>query len=258
MLKKTSKHICLFSLALMAACSGRELGAPTTFASDFHSYFPLKTGKYIDYKVDSIVYDFEAGGIVQDTARFFLREQIGDTLTDNNGNTLYRIERFTRKDSTESWQIQDIWTASRTETQAFRTEENLRFNPLVFPSTPGKRWNGNAAFDEFTEIAVAGEQIRPWTNWSYRIESTDQPGEIGPMRFDSLTVVMEADDDNLIERRFSKAIYARNLGLVYKKQLILDSQYCNQNPPPADCTTLPWEVKAEKGYILTLEIIGHN
>jgi hypothetical protein len=45
---------------------------------------------------------------------------------------------------------------------------------------------------------------------------------------------------------------------VKREQWILDSQYCNQTPAPADCATRPWELKAEKGYILRQVVLAFN
>jgi hypothetical protein len=66
------------------------------------------------------------------------------------------------------------------------------------------------------------------------------------------------DETNAIERRLSRVKYAKHIGVVYRELWILDSQYCNQIPAPADCLTKPWVEKAEKGYILRQVITGYN
>lgn len=224
-----------------------------------YAYFPLQTGKYIEYTLDSIVYDFgSGGGMVRDSTRILVRETVADTLRDNTGQLVYRIERFERPHDTLPWQFRENIFAARTATQAIRTENNLRFLKLVFPFDRSSNWNGNLWIDQYREIEVAGERIQPFINWRYEVDSLDMPAQIGDFPFDSVLVVTEVDETNAIERRLSRVKYAKHVGIVFREQWILDSQYCNQIPPPADCLAKPWTEKAEKGYILRQIISHHN
>lgn len=236
---------------VLAAC-GRETeppNPPDTAAQQ--AWFPLEIGQVSEFAVDSVVFDFG----LRDSSRTFVREVVTDTFRDNTGRLAFKIERFERKDDTTAWQIRHVWSASRTAGEAIRTEDNLRFRPLVFPLDTRTGWDGHAFLDKNLEIEVAGERLRPFGNWFFEVDSVDVPGVVGNFAFDSLLVVTETDSDNLFERRFSRAKYAHNVGLVWREQWILDSQYCNQIPPPADCATKPWVEKAEKGYILRQTII---
>lgn len=224
-----------------------------------HAYFPLEIGKYLEYQTDSVVYDFgPGGGTVRDSSTTFVREVITDTIRDNTGDLLFVVERSERKSDSLPWSIRRVWAAVRTSTQAIQTEDNLRFLRLVFPFDRRTRWNGNLWIDDYLEVEIAGERIRPFTGWNYRVDSLDIPAPIGAFAFDSVLVITEVDATNAIERRLSRAWYAKQVGLVRREQWILDSQYCNQVPPPADCLTRPWEEKAQKGYILRQVIIDYN
>ncbi|MCK6690573.1 MAG: hypothetical protein L6Q97_00565 [Thermoanaerobaculia bacterium] len=224
-----------------------------------YAYFPLETGRYVDYRVDSVVYDFGPGGsTVRDSFQVFAREVVTDTLRDNTGQLVYRIERFERKNDTLPWEFRQNIFAARTPSQAIRTENNLRFLKLVFPFDRRSNWNGNLWIDQYREIEVAGERLQPFVNWRYEVDSLDIPAQIGAFSFDSVLVVTEVDESNAIERRLSRVKYAKHVGVVFREQWILDSQYCNQIPPPADCLTKPWMEKAEKGYILRQIITHHN
>lgn len=258
------KYLCFglliaFSVLAFEACSDRETGVYDSGAAEQYAYFPLQMGKYIIYQVDSVVYDFGAGGsTVRDSISVQVRELVADTLRDQNGQLLYTIERSERTASDQPWELKHIGTASRSSSQASWTENNLRFLKLVFPMTKRSEWNGNIWIDVNREIEIAGERMRPFTNWNYEVDSIDIQANIGQFSFDSTLVVTEADDNNIIERRFSRARYAKNVGLVWREQLILDSQYCNQSTPPVDCETRPWELKAERGYILRQVVIAYN
>ncbi len=259
-----SKFLCfglltVFSVLAFQACSDRQTAIYDSGAAAQYAYFPLQIGKYIVYQVDSVVYDFaQGGGTSRDSFRTFVREIVGDTLRDQTGLLLYRIERYERRHDTSAWALKSIGTAGRTATQAIRTEDNLRFLKLVFPLDRRSEWDGNLWIDENREIEIAGERMRPFVNWEYEVDSIDVPAVAGAFAFDSTLLVTEIDDKNIIERRLSRVRYAKNVGMVWREQWILDSQYCNQSPPPADCETRPWELKAEKGYILRETIIEFN
>jgi hypothetical protein len=245
----------LLLLPFLWACSDRQVAEPGDAAAAQYAYFPLEIGKYVDYQIDSVKYDGETRA---DSTTTYWRERVADTLRDNAGNLVYSIERAERGDPNQPWVISQVYSAARTTNQAVRTENNLRFLPLIFPMDKRSAWDGNVWIDVNREIEIFGERMRPFTNWAYEVDSIDVLGTVGAFQFDSMLVVTEADDNNVIERRFSRVRYAKGIGLVDKEQWILDSQYCNENPPPTDCETKPWEQKAEKGYILRQRIIGHN
>lgn len=246
-------------LCTTIGCDRHQLLPGEPFDETQYDYFPLQIGKYRAYQVDSIVYDFEpGGGGVLDTSRIFVKEVVADTLRDNQGNLLFAIERYERAHESEPWVYKSTGTASRNKYQAIQTEDNWRFLKLVFPMDRRSEWDGNIWIDVNREIEIAGERIRPFINWSYEVDSIDVQAVVGTFVLDSTLMVTEADDVNIIERRFSRVRYAKHIGLVWREQWILDSQYCNQVPIPADCETRPWEIKAEKGFILRQTIISYN
>lgn len=253
--------VVAWMVCLAAACDDpfAPPEQPLPVAEAQHAYFPLRIGQYAEYQVDSIIFDFGPGGqTVRDTVRLQVREEVVDTFRDATDLLQYRIERYERPSDTANWAPRRVWAAARPPAQAIRQEENLRFLRLVFPLAPRTRWDGNRWIDPTVEIEVAGERLRPFAGWNYRADSVDVPAQIGAFRFDSVLVVTEVDYANAIERRLSRAWYARNVGLVRREQWILDSQYCNQTPPPADCLTRPWELKGQKGYILRQTLLRHN
>lgn len=252
--------VLLICSVLLSTCSKEPQApyVPIDLAAQYR-YFPLEIGKFIEYRADSIVYDFAIGGGTQrDSSSNFIREAIVDTSRDQTGLLTYRIERFERRNDSLPWQFKQVLSAARTSTQAIQTDDNLRFLKIVFPLDRFSNWDGNLWIDQYREVEIAGERIRPFVNWNYEVDSLDISAQIGAFAFDTVLFITEVDETNAIERRLSKAKYAKNIGLVWREQWILDSQYCNQIPAPADCLNKPWTEKAEAGYILRQTIINHN
>jgi hypothetical protein len=246
---------------IWSGCGERIIVDPPfeDIVADQQQYFPLEIGQYIVYQVDSVTFDFaQGGGVVRDSSRTFIRETVADTIRDNTGALQYTIERYERQRDIDPWRLSRIWTAAITRQQVIRTEDNLRFLRLIFPMDRRSEWNGNVWIDPTREIEIEGERMRPFSNWQYEVDSIDIAQQIGTFAFDSVLIVTEADDTNIIEQRISRSKYAKHIGLVWREQRILDSQYCNQTPAPADCATKPWDEKAERGYILRQVVLEYH
>lgn len=246
-------------LLVLTACKDRQILDPDLFDATQLDYYPLQLGHYVVYRVDSVVYDpAPGGGTLQHQSTTYVKEVVTDSLPVVQGAQPYIIEHFERKSQADPWVLHFVCTATRSTGQAVRTEQNFRFLKMVFPMDKRSAWDGNLWIDENREIEIAGERMRPFIHWGYEVDSIDVPSLIGGFSFDSTLVITEADDNNVIERRFSRAWYAKHVGLVQREQWILDSQYCNQLPPPADCDTRPWELKAEKGYMLRQVVLEYQ
>ena len=233
------------------SCGGGTEADPIEFGYD---YFPLEIGKYIEYDVDSIIYDIGAGNtVVSRENSIQVREEVTDSFPDNEGRLMYRIERYERADAMEEWRVSDVWTATVTDRQAERIEENLRFIKMVFPVSDNTNpWNGNKYIDENLVISVAGESIFIFKNWLYEYREIGEALNIGGFPFDDVVTIYQADEENFIELRRSFERYARGVGLVEREIWILDTQCIG------DCVGDTWEIKAEKGFIVRQTIRDYN
>ena len=227
------------------------------FTIDFgYDYYPVEVGKYIVYDVDSIVFDPLQLGTFVDTASYQLREEIVDTTIDNAGRTMFIIHCSTRDSVGQPWTLKNVYTTVVEEAWVEKTEDNLRFVKMIFPPKVDSTFDGNRFFaEEGFIVTVRGETLEMFKNWSSIIKEKSSSGTIGGLNFDDLLTVQHADDENLIERRFVEEKYARGVGLVSKTMMILDTQ-CGGNL--SDCIGLPWEEKAEKGFILRMTINDYN
>lgn len=220
-----------------------------------YDYSPLQVGKYFVYQVDSTEFRPVVGGIALDSSSTFVKELIADSFPDNTGAVTYRLERYERKDNAQPWTIRSVYALTRTEEEFYRTEDNLRFVKLRFPLQEGRKWNPTRFFDNLLEVEVAGQTIQMFKSWSAEVSAAGRMEEIGNLNFPDVATIVSSDSENLIEKRYAMEKYARNIGLVFRELQIMDTQ-CNGQP--ADCATLPWPEKAERGFIVRQWLVEHN
>jgi hypothetical protein len=253
-MKLTNRSNLLLSAALLgclllAACKQE---ADPYASHEGLDYFPLEVGKYVWYEVDSTIFDPAGDTISVRHSKTFVKEEVVDTLTDNLGNLLFRVERYERAADSLPWVVKKVFSQSLQGSQAIRTEDNLRFVKMTFPLRKSERWDGNIHFPDDLIITVEGETLEMFKGWSYKVLGVDEPFAEGDLHFDEALTVEEANSENLIELRQAKSVYARGIGLVYRELWILDTQCIEP------CTGQTWEQKAEKGFILKQRMTKHN
>lgn len=234
-------------LAIMGGISCTKETEPVDESTFGYDFFPVTKGKSWIYASDSIIYD--NGGTKIDTFVSFIKEEIGDSFIDEAGNTVYKLNRYFRRNPTDSWSRTNTWTTYTDKTRAFRTEENLKFVKLVFPLKKGLRWDGNVFLDEDIKIDIAGESIEAYKNWKHKIEEVNENFSFKGTDIVAVKVNL-VDDSSIIDRRKVTEYYGKGIGLLKKEMVILDSDGSRPNDP--------WEKKAQKGFIHTLTLIEVN
>lgn len=241
----------VFLLFVAGSCED-EIRDPIDLAAD-QAFFPLELNQPLFYDQDSIVVFNTAAGVVYDTSRSEVRETLVERIEESDGTINYRGERWQRANESAPWRFVLTYTVSRTPTAAFRTEDNLQFTKLIFPLRNNRSWDGNAAFDNRREVVVGGEFLDVFNGWDYRYEQTNEEVTTpGGNSYANATLVRQADvSDNLIDQRIAYEVYVSGVGLVER---YLDARHtqcrvcCNLDTEL--CFNLPWDEKAEKGFIL--------
>jgi hypothetical protein len=185
------------------------------------SYFPLITGKYIIYDVDSEGWN----SFVVDTtdsnyhseSHYQIMEEVDSPYVDNAGNTAFRIVRSRRTNESDPWTITDIWSANLTDHTAEKVEENLRFIKLDFPVILNRQWFGNSKIQADSNLAFLN-------GWVYEYTSVFQPLSLNGLTFDSTVTVKEDLDSNAIQQYIYMEKYAKNVGMIYKYEDSLSTQ----------------------------------
>lgn len=232
----------LLALFLIASC-GKDV--PLTTIDFGYDYYPSPIGGSITYNVDSIAFnDFTVPPSI-DTFSFEVMEVYESVYLDITGDSVVRIEQFKRLDSSMPWQISHIASVKHIGQNSQKVENDLRFVKLVYPPALGKTWDGLLYLDVMDDPNL--EYLdRSRFDWTHRYTAVHEPLILNGLSFDSTSTVIQIDSENLFEKKYSKEVYAKGVGLIEKELLILSTQ----SPPTGE----PFLVRAEKGFILKYTI----
>jgi hypothetical protein len=197
---------CLLCPALfLSSCGDDEVVEPRP--QDDFRYFPLATGYWTEYSVDSIVHLPADDADEIDTAitsyHFFVREEVDSSYIDSENKKNFVIVRYKRDNDTLPWELINVWTAKIDAYSAQRVEDNIRFVRLKFPITPTTYWNGNAY------------NYYPVEEYGY--SRLFQAAQYGTLTFDSTVTVNQNNFVSNINRIRKNEVYAAGVGLLYKE-----------------------------------------
>lgn len=190
--------ILIVSLLILGSCKKDSDLRPEDMG---YCYFPYEPGDYLIYDVDSTYYDdfFDTTYHLS----FQIKEYYESYFYDSQGRLSIRIERWYKMTDTTDWYLRDVWYSCKTPAFAERTEENIRITRLIFPVQNHSEWDGNA--------------FNIYDSEYFEYDDKDEPYSVGSFNFDSTVTVIQDISSNLIEDIYKSEIYARNVGLVYKK-----------------------------------------
>lgn len=252
--------IIILSLVLIFGACERVV---ETLPQTDWTYYPIVENNYRVYQIDSMVYD-EYNCTIQ-TNSYQIKEVTGTAITDGEGQTAHRVERYWRAVDGDPWVLVGVWSEKREYNQVQRVEDNQRFVKMVFPVNKSKEWNGITYIRRDTLVPIRGGTIdlyKDWEMFSYQNVGASYLDTTSSINYPETVQVLQVDKTNNIERRYSIEVYAKGIGLVYKEMRILDSQCrtprCVGTSDIAQCIGTPWEIKAEKGYILKQSLMDHN
>jgi hypothetical protein len=232
---------------ILQTCKDESIPVPV---DESLAYFPLQPGKYIEYRMDSVIFDVVSGKKTKDTTISYIREMVADTFTDLAGRKTFRLERFYKKGPTDPWTIHGVWTAQLTPNGFERTEDNLKFIKMIFPMVPDQEFNGLVYIDTEAPYYIADEPVTIYRQWGFqKVQKTNQKERVGLFDLDQVATVLLNNSRNVIEKRYAVEKYAKGIGMVYKEMQILDCQSCPGN-------TL--DTEAERGFILRQIMTAHN
>jgi len=182
-------------------------------------YFPVNEGHYIEYEVDSTVYNT----FTHDTQFVHLefRDEIGSQFEDNQGRTSYVIQRSVRADSVSAWQDAINYYVTVNNFTIEVVENNLRFIKLALPVEANTSWNGNV----YIPVYTSGLDEYKWYNgWEYTYTHINEEFNTGLVTYPNTAMIawQNLTNDSTSTSQYNdftnyKEVYSRNVGLVYRE-----------------------------------------
>ena len=240
--------LSITSIFILAGCKKQDGTINIAAASD---YLPLNVGKFITYNLDSTLYiNF---GSKDTVVKYQVQDRVDAQVSDNIGRTAFRILRFIRKDSTQSWRANNTFLAIPTSTGVEFVENNHRFLKLVSPVKENNTWKGNTYIDTYS----INSDVKYLDDWDYTYFNVNTPLTLGNIQIDSSVTVKQRDEflgqdphiasTQYAEKNFSIEKYGKNIGLVYKEFLHFEYQGGQPGRPAYYI-----------GYGVKMTMTGHN
>ena len=200
----------VLALAFLAVFSGCDKDDAPERPAPGYDYYPLAIGRYWEYDVEELRYiDKYKTDSPTEEKRYQLREEIDTTGTDLTGQTYFRILRSSRPDSTAEWKQDSIYTVKRLPSRLERYEQNKRVIKLAFPVLEGKKWSADTL--SHTLDTLFSEQVQ------FRYRDVGKPMTVGGKSFETTLRVMQAAEVNAVEEIDSHEIYAKGVGMAFKR-----------------------------------------
>lgn len=211
-------HLYLFLallLGVFASCK-QEVEKPNF--ETYQDYLPLQPGKYITYRLDSVV--FTKSGAAEEKHSYQEKHLVDAQFTDNSGRTSYKIYRFIRDTAgLTPWVSAGTYFITPTENTVEVVENNLRVLKLITPVTEGNTWKGNRYlpnnpfkssydFSDQNKISVEG--------WDFSVDKVNEVVALNNKTYNGVATVLQIDEKNVID---TIKISSNNLSVPVDKDL---------------------------------------
>ena len=216
------------------------------------NYYPITKGKYITYRLDSTVYT--TLGTKKEVRSYIVIDVLDTSITDNLGKIAYVFKRSIRNSiDTTKWDLLTTYRVSIDSAKIAVTENNLRFVKLVSPLREELTWKGNSFVNTNDNNNLAFLD-----GWLYTYGKPNESQLINGNPFKETVSVFQKNDTignpndkkMYAEILYSKEVYAKNIGLVYK-----EFTHETWQPPNANLVNGYYE---EGSYGIKLSVIKHN
>lgn len=253
--------LTLLAASLFALFSCNEKEEFTTEA--LSDYIPLSQGKYITYRLDSMV--FTSFGRVTEFHKYQVKHVIDAKITDNLGRPSYRVFKYL-KDSvnTSSWTAAQPWTNAGSyfittlDNQVELIEDNLRIIKLHLPIKENYTWKGNSylSADPYTPKFNFSNDDNIAT-WDFTYKSSLPVFSYRGINYSNVYTVEQTDETfnvpitiptSYASKSRSVERYSKNTGLIYREYVLWEYQ------PNTGGSGGPYKT----GFGVTMWMIDHN
>ena len=252
-LMKYRLSIVAILIITLFSCSEKE-----EFATEaLLEYMPLQPGKYITYRMDSLVFTNFQRDI--EVHSYQVKHVVDSEIKDNLGRPSYLVYRFLRDTAgTSEWVSNGSYYVTPLRDQMEVVENNLRFVKLHAPIREGNSWMGNKYLpnDPYASFGYTFGNDDNMKNWEYVYDLFEPEVTYeGKTYTDVYTVEQEDASQNvpITDPQFiafktrSVEKYAKNIGLVYRQHELWEYQPTTTGPDPYYI-----------GFGVTMWMIDHN
>lgn len=220
-------------------------------------YLPLAVGKYITYRIDSLV--FPNFGRNTEVHKYQVKHQVEALTNDNLGNPMYKVYRYLRDSAgTQPWQPAGSYFITPLSDQVEVAEDNLRVIKLHLPLKNGFSWKGNRYLpnDPYGPIYNFSNDDN-MADWDFTYDGGLSTFSYGGQNYSNVYSVEQVDESfnvpitspgSYAARSRSVERYSKNIGLVYREFEIWEYQ------PNTGGSGGPYKT----GFGITMWMIDHN
>ncbi len=191
--------LIVVTLVFLFSCGEKETEEPVDMG---YNYFPVESSNYQIYKVDSIVWDDFNQSI--DTFSLTVKLLIDSHFVDNAGRTSYWLKKYAKTNASDFTFLSN-YSITKTSSRVETSIENIKEINLIFPLYAGAKWNSNSLNNNKATETIC--------------DDIDFQRTILTNTYDSCASIVYEDDVNLAREFVHKAIFARNVGMIYEKRI---------------------------------------
>jgi hypothetical protein len=216
-------------LILLNSCKRTE----TLETLSLEELVPLQVGKYITYRLDSLV--FTNSGKITEIHRYRVRHTIDRKSVDNQNRPAWVVvTHITDSIGAGPWVQNGTYTITPVDKRLEVTENNLRVIKLNLPTIQDFTWKGNTYLPdrpynpEFPISIDANMGL-----WEFKFEKVNAGETIAGSQLNDVTTVFHIDeaenvpmvtDTTFASREYSIEKYAKNVGLVFREFQLWENQ----------------------------------
>lgn len=231
----TRNGLLAIILSSLFSCNEKE-----EFVTDkISDYFILTPGKYISYRLDSLVFTNFGRNI--ETHRYQVKDQVDALITDNLGRPSYRVYRYQRDSlGTQPWQPIGTYFITSLADQVELIEDNLRYIKMHLPIRDGYSWKGNKYLpNEPYSSAYNFSNDNDMENWDFYYDGGSSSFSYRGNNYTNVYSIEEANESinvpitsptSFASKTRSVEKYSKTIGLVYREYELWEYQPNTGNP----------------------------
>lgn len=223
----TKKNILLFcSLALVCTFSFCKKQTESYTGGTASDYYPMEVGKYIQYRLDSVV--FTNFGQTREVHTYQVRDIVDAAITDNLGRPGFRVRRMIRDSAgVTEWVDNASFMVTVLPNSVEYVADNMRFIKLVSPVRNDYYWEGNKYIYTGSDQSGSSSEtsFAYLDGWNYTYANTGEPYTVNNVLLDNTVTVLQQDyatgdpianPISYADSTYSVEVYAKDVGMVYK------------------------------------------